>query len=260
MNKAEFLQLLGGFTPTPVEDVFNEYTIESQLKWYHLLCSIEDFTFIWGCKEFKFHSLCRCHQAAGDGTFVHEHVHAVISGRVLLESWKRQLRRKQIRLSKTTFKKILCGDHLAGVLRYICCRDGLKMARRGSDGLASIPHTHYERRVDKTSWIHSRGRFCAKIRNEIETKMKIKANFPLHYFETCKCDRGMLGIEKRREANRKRRAFYETEAGKLVKESYKRKKKLREEVIQGLQKLGKGPQAELQRKEIERLINMMKNQ
>jgi hypothetical protein len=258
MLKHEFRQILGGFISTPVEDVFCEYKNDSQVKWYHLMCSIEDFTFIFCCKEFKFYSLCRCHQVADDGSIAHEHVHAVVSGRCMIDSWKKQLRRKKIKLNKTTFKKILCADHLCGVLRYICCKDGQKVGRRGADGLVLRPHTHYERIVDVRGWLHdSRGQICAWTRDDIEDKMRIKINLPLHDFETCECDRGRLGIEKRNEANRKRRAFYDTEEGKRVKESYKRKKIAKEEVVQQLLQIGKGIKADLLRKEMARLLQLL---
>jgi hypothetical protein len=260
MDQREFLQILGGFIATPVEEVFLEYKNDYQLYWYHLLCSIQDFNLIWSCKEFKFHSLCRCHQVADDLSVAHEHVHAVVSGRVLLESWKKQLRRKGIKLHKSTFKRIICADHLAGIFRYLCCKDGQKVGRRGVDGLVTGPHTHYERRVDVRSWLHdSRGQICAWTRDEIETKMKLKLDVPLHDYDTCLCARGRRGIENREEANRKRRAFYDTDEGKAVKERYKRKKMQRDLVIQELQKLGRGPKAELKRKEIERLIKMLKD-
>jgi hypothetical protein len=258
MLRKEFREILGGFIATPVDDVFSEYKNDAHLNWYHLMCSIDDFAFIFSSNEFKFHSLCRCHQVADDGSIAHEHVHAVVSGRVLLDSWKRQLRRKAIKFNKTTFKKIHCGDHLAGVLRYICCRDGQKVGRRGSDGLVMGPHTHYERVVDVRRWLHdSRGPICARTRDDIEAKMKQKINLPLHDFETCKCANGRVGIENREEANRKRRAFYATEAGKLVKESYKRKKMEKEMILKRLLKIGRGPKAELRRKAIKRLLELL---
>jgi hypothetical protein len=258
MNQNEFLQILGGFVATPVEDVFYEYKNDPQLNWYHLMCSIADFNFIFSCKDFKFYALCRCHQVAVDGSTAHEHVHAVVSGRGLLRSWKQRLYRKKISLYKTTFKRIICGDHVAGVLRYLCCKDGQKIGRRGVDGLVTRPHTHYERRVDVRGWLHdSRGSICARIRDDIEAKMQLKTNEPLHDFETCECDRGRIGIAKREEANRKRREFYATEAGKLVKKSYKRKRILKDQIVRILAELGRGNDAELKRMEMERLLEML---
>jgi hypothetical protein len=260
MDQREFLEILGGFIATPVEEVFFEYKNDYQLHWFHLMCSIEDFNFIWSCKDFKFHSLCRCHQVADDGSTAHEHVHAVVSSRVLLGTWKHRLWKNKIKLHKSTFKAIICADHLAGVIRYLCCKDGQRVGRRGVDGLVTAPHTHFERRVDVRGWLHdSRGQICAHIRDEIESKMKLKVNLPLHDYNSCRCARGRIGIANRVEANRKRRDFYATEEGKAVKERYKTKKMQRDVVIQELQKLGKGPQAQLKRTEIERLIRMLKD-
>jgi hypothetical protein len=259
MNQHEFKELLGGFIPVPVEDVFEEYVKVKDLHFYHLMCSVADFKFLWSCQEFKFYSLCRCHQVADDGSTAHEHIHAVVSCRVLLDTWKRQIRRKQIRLYKTTFKKIICADHLCGVFRYICCRDGQRIGKRGADGLVLSPHTHYDRKVDVRGWVHqAKGRICGQIRREIEVKMKLKVNEPLHDFDSCQCDNSRIGNEKREEANRKRKAFYETEAGKEVKERYKKKKLAKDEVINKLIELGKvGTKAELLRKEMERLMKML---
>jgi hypothetical protein len=259
MKQDEFLQLLGGFIPTPVEDIFEEYKNESGLHWYHLMVSISDFNLLWSCKLFKFYSLCRCRQIADDSSISHEHVHCLISCRILLKSWKQSLWRKKIKLYKTTFKRIICGDHLCGILRYISCKDGQKIGRRGVDGLVLNPHTHYERRVDVIGWLHNvRGKNCVLARNNIEAKMKLKLNLPLHEFESCSCDRGKIGIEKRRESNRKRKAFYETDKGKEVKTRYKKKKLAKEVVINKLKEMGKGGnKAELLRIEIARLIEML---
>jgi len=221
------------------------------------MCSIVDFPLLWCCKLFKFYTLCRCHQVADDGSVAHEHIHAVVSGGIKLKTWKQQLSRKNIKLHKTTFKKILCGDHLCGVIRYICCADGQKSGKRGSDGLVLAPHTHYERRVDCPGWLHNRGKYCCTIRNNIEDKMKLKLDVPLHDFEKCMCDRGKVGLEKIKEANRKRKAFYETEEGKAIKKKYKEIKQAKEDVIKRLIHLGSGVKAELLRNEMARLIKLL---
>jgi hypothetical protein len=257
MDQKYFLELLGGFVAAPVEDVFEEYKTNPKLKWYHLICSVADFPLLWSCKDFKFYSLCRCHQVANDGSIAHEHIHAVVSGEVLLSTWKQRLCRKKIKLNKTTFKKIICGDHLCGVLRYICCRDGQKVGRRGNDGLASSPHTHYERRVDVQHWLHKRPKGCARTRDNIERKMMLIADGPLHDYETCICHYGKIGQEKRKEANRKRKAFYETDEGKQVKQKYKRRKQTKDDIIAKLVELGAGGKAELLRMEIRRLVELM---
>jgi hypothetical protein len=256
MDGRDFIQLLNGFVAEPVDDVFLEYQSKSRPYWFHLLCSIYDFNLIWSSKDFKFYSLCRCHQVTDEGLIVHEHIHAIISSRVVLQTWKQRLYRRNIKLTKTTFKKILCGDHLAGVLRYLCCESGLKTKIRGSKRVVPIPHTHYERRVDQKNWLHSRGKICDKIREDIESKMKLKTNLPLHDYETCECDRGKIGITNRKEANRKRRAFYDSEKGLDWKERWKKKKTAKEEIINKLQDINHVNNESL-RKELARLINLL---
>src|SRR6266478_3544587 len=73
MEQCEYHQILGGFIATPVEDIFKEYKTETKLTWFHLMCSVNDFIFILSCKEFKFYTLCRCHQVANDKSTAHEH-------------------------------------------------------------------------------------------------------------------------------------------------------------------------------------------
>ena len=142
--------------------------------------------------------------------------------------------------------------------KITCCRDGQKAGRRGTDGLMMSPHTHYERRVDVRGWLHPRGRDCAGVRGEIERKMKIIAKVPLHDYESCSCDRGKIGEEKRKEANRKRKLFYESEAGKTMKEKYKKKKIAKEEIIKKISELFRGlNKAELKRIGLNRLISMI---
>ncbi len=259
MDQEEFRTITGGFLATPVEDLFYIYKNDKRLHWYHLLCSIEDFKLIWFTNLFKFYSLCRCHQKADNNCFTHEHVHAIVSCSVPLSTWKRRLIRHKIRLCKTTFKKILCGDHLCGIVRYICCEEGLNGARKDADGRLTRQHIHYERMVDVESWLHPRGKRCLSIRKLIEFKMKIKINVPLHDYLTCTCDRGLIGERKRKNANKKRRDFYNTPAGKLVKQRYKDKKEAKKEIIQKVLLLveGKGDKAELRRENLESLLKSL---
>ena len=255
MEQSEYHKILSGFIAVPVEDIFKEYKQFTKLNWFHLLCSLEDFVLVLSCKEFKFYTLCRCHQAASDNTFTHEHIHAIISSEIQLLTWKRRLIRKKIRLTKTTFKRILCGDHLCGVIRYICCKDG--QIKKGVDGLVRRPHIHYDRRVDVRAWLHQRGPYCCPIRKAIAVKMRKNVNEPLHDYKSCSCDRGFIGQQKRKEANRKRREFYNTEAGKLVKQRYKEKNDTKEKIIQQILDLEVGHKSELRRQEMVRLLKML---
>jgi hypothetical protein len=256
MDRNKFLQLLNGFNAVPVEDVFCEYKNNPHLNWFHLMCSIHDFKFIFTSKDFKFYSLCRCHQVTHDGEIVHEHVHALISTKLILQTWKKRLYRKKIKLYKTTFKNVLCGDHVCGILRYLACKTGLKYKPGTRKGEIEIPHTHYGRMVDVKNWLHSRGKFCVRTRKDIETKMKLKINLQLHDYETCECPRGSVGINNRKEANRKRKEFFESEEGLDWKERRKKTETAKDEIIEKLYKI-KRVKNELLRKELERLINLL---
>uniref|UniRef100_A0A6P7HBG0 Uncharacterized protein LOC114348696 n=1 Tax=Diabrotica virgifera virgifera TaxID=50390 RepID=A0A6P7HBG0_DIAVI len=114
-------------------------------------------------------------------------------------AYKKKIQRAGKKLHpKTTFRKIIRLDYCVGVLRYITCPDGQKPLRRDGDGLLGKPHSHYERRVFKSEWLHSRGKFCASIRNEISTLAskgvsnleKYTSEHELHVKSTCKCERG----------------------------------------------------------------------
>ena len=129
MDRKDPIELVQGFKAAPVEDVFLDFKSKPNTQWFHLLGSDQDFPFIWTCGIFKFFTLCRCHQMQLDGTPTHHHVHALVSTDTPLSAWKQRLQRKKIRLYKTCFKPILCGDHMCGVLRYLCCSDGSRSGK-----------------------------------------------------------------------------------------------------------------------------------
>jgi hypothetical protein len=152
--------------------------------------------------------LCRCHLVADGGSRAHEHIIALIhflNGNTVT-AFKKKLQRLGKRLhSKTTFKKILCLDHAVGVLRYIACKDGQNPLRRDRDGLQGTPQSHYCRKIFDQDWLHSRGKQCAQIRNEISLLASTSINDiskytsaeELHDKDTCKCNRGAEGIKKK---------------------------------------------------------------
>ncbi|CAH1103989.1 unnamed protein product [Psylliodes chrysocephalus] len=132
-------------------------------------------------------------------------------------AYKKKLQRTGTRLhSKAIFKKIICLDHAVSVFRYITYADGQKQLRRDGDGLRGTPHSHYDRRVFKHDWLHSRGKQCCLVRTEISDLAsegvkdlgKYTSEKELHDKSTCRCDRGAEGIRQREEANEKRRQFY----------------------------------------------------
>lgn len=264
-TKAQFEFLMEGYLAKDPKDVYNQYLEKSNWTWYHAMVSIEDIEFILNEDIFKYVAcFCRCHQQAYNAdtkliSSAHEHVHLCVALEVNLESWKRQLRRKNHKLFKTTFRPILCGDHLCGVLRYIACKDGQKIGKRGHDGLLTPPHLHYARRVFDLNWLHSRSStLCGKVRDEIKFRMlSEKHHLELHNFDSCKCENGKLGKEKKKKANDLRREFYKSSKGQEIKKMYKDKKQAKHELTNLLESLGKGKKAELLRNKMKHLLEKM---
>jgi hypothetical protein len=54
----------------------------------------------------------------------------------------------------------------------------------------------------------------------------------LHHQETCLCEFGKIGKERKAAANKKIRDFYKTERGQTVKNSYKERAKTRDQLMQ----------------------------
>ena len=81
----------------------------------------------------------------------------------------------------------------------------------------------------------------------------------LHHHETCLCDYGMIGIEKKKAANKKRSDFYETERGKNIKKMYKNRAEDKKDLIERLMKLQTGNNlAEMEKETILNLLKRMK--
>ena len=164
---------------------------------------------------------------------------------------------------KTTFRKIYCLDHVVGVLRYICCKDGSKLTRRDADGLMGSPHTHYQRMVFDQEWLHSRGKKCCNTRDDISKRIaNCFESFPttftsenhLHDYGNCSCDRGKMGQEKKKLANLKRKEFYKTEKGLQVRENYRKKAECKRSILNELSKIKLNKKAEFSRETIEKLL------
>src|SRR6266581_4151450 len=90
-------------------------------------------------------------------------------------------------------KKIICGDHLIGVYRYLGCSEGEKR-HRASD---QEPHEQYDCFVDG-EYIHRiKKSVCQTIRNDIQELMWPTKMEP-HDYKTCRCDRGEKATNWRR--------------------------------------------------------------
>ena len=144
---ASFLEIVDGLRANGVREM------------YHAIVEEKDVVTLFSTPNCKIYWYCRCHHVAEDGSSAHEHLHALVhfDAGATLGAYKQQLKRLGTRLhAKTTFKKIICADHMIGTLGYICCEDGLREIQRDSDGMKSSPHTHYDHCVFEKSLIHKR--------------------------------------------------------------------------------------------------------
>ena len=141
--------------------------------------------------------------------------------------------------------------------------------------MAYKPHTHYSRSVFEPYLLHSRKAKqiggCRYIRTEI-TKNLWKnlsdewlnknvsgdGEYALHHYETCFCEYGGKGKQKKAAANKKRKEFYETEEGMEIKKKYSEKAKQKNKLIEELRRMKNcGTQAELSKETIAKLLNML---
>ena len=113
----------------------------------------------------------------------------------------------QIQLKKNTFKRIIFLDHAIGLLRYVACSQG-KVSRRGADGLL-LPqrYTHFVRQpisqhidIEKEKnalWLEIG--YQLKLHDIWMWKKQTNWNAAtLHGVKECVCDRGGIGMWKRK--------------------------------------------------------------
>ena len=255
-----------GLTPLSYKDVAEDWERNSK-EWYHALIAIEDLPIVLAIPELKIYAWCRCKVVANDGSEAHLHWHGLVHfPRRKLKSWRDQARRVDVKFksTKNTFKKIKCLDHAVGVLRYLACKDGQRTGRRDRDGLQTHPHTHYSRQPIDETHRHARGRHCEEVREDISrgiakyTNWQEKSNWDelaLHDFDACLCDRGKAGLAKKKAANEKRKAYYQTPAGIETKNS--ERANVKRQIINQLQSINVSSKAELSKETIENLIKLL---
>ena len=279
LNDNEYTKLLQdvGFEPAGWGKIAAYLMQKSVNQMYHALVHEDDIVNLFNIPNLTIFWTCRCHHVAEDCSSSHEHLHALVQYKKgTHRAYKDRMRRNGQRFhSKTTFKPIKCPDHAVGVLRYICCKDGQRTTRRNADGLMGAPHTHYRRSVNGKWLLHKRSEKqligCAGVRLGILMYIKknldeewLKENVSghphhLHHHETCLCDYGKIGIEKKKAANKKRRDFYETGAGKKMKEMYKNRAADRKDLIERVMNLQTGNNlAEMEKETILNLLKRMK--
>ena len=82
--------------------------------------------------------------------------------------------------------------------------------------------------------------------------------YALHHQETCLCDNGKIGKDKKAAANKKRKEFYQTEEGEAMKEYYADKARQKHELIRQLKKIKiSSNDAELTKETIAKLMTLL---
>jgi len=271
LNNNEYTKLLqdANFKPAnfvKIADALENHGIKQM---YHALVNEDDILKLFTIPNLEIFWICRCHLVAKDGSSSHAHLHALVqykkgTHRALK---KRMQRAKQRFHPKTTFKRILCPDHAVGVLRYITCQDGQRKTKP--------QHTHYRRSVHGSWLLHKRSEKkklgCADVRLEILRNLQqnldeewLKNNVSghphhLHHHETCLCEFGKIGREKKAAANQKRRDFYKTEQGQDIKKMYKDRAQNKKDIIKLVMDLKTGNNlAEMEKETILDLLKRMK--
>ena len=279
LNDKEYSKILqdANFEPASFEKIADALTNHGIKEMYHALVNEDDILKLFTIPNLEIFWICRCHHVALDGSSSHEHLHALVqyTKRTHRAAKDRMKRNGQRFHPKTTFKRILCPDHAVGVLRYITCRDGQRATRRNDDGLHGAPHTHYRRSVHGKWLLHNRSRKkqlgCADIRFGILGYLKqnldekwLKDNVSghlehLHHHETCVCEFGKIGREKKEAANKQRRDFYNTERGQDIKKMYKDRAQNKKDIIKLVMELKAGNNlAEMEKETILNLLKRMK--
>ena len=271
LNDNEYTKLLqdANFKPAnfvKIADALENHGIKQM---YHALVNEDDILKLFTIPNLEIFWICRCHLVAKDGSSSHAHLHALVqykkgTHRALK---KRMQRAKQRFHPKTTFKRILCPDHAVGVLRYITCQDGQRKTKP--------QHTHYRRSVHGSWLLHKRSEKkklgCADVRLGILRNLRknldeewLKSNVSghphhLHHHETCLCEFGKIGRQKKAAANQKRRDFYKTERGQDIKKMYKDRAQNKKDIIKLVMDLKTGNNlAEVEKETILDLLKRMK--
>mgnify|MGYP001158961085 FL=1 len=280
LNDREYSRILksSDFSPASFEEIAESLMKNGIREMYHALVNEDDILTLFSIPDLKIFWICRCHHVADDGSTAHEHLHALVQyqNKKTHRAFRDRLRRSgQLLHRKTTFKKILCPDHVVGVLRYITCKDGQRATRRDADGLMGAPHTHYRRSVLSNSLLHRRNDkqilgckdirltilrgVSTKLSEEWKAKHVSGHQHYLHHHESCLCEFGKIGKERKAAANKKRRDFYKTERGQNIRNSYKERAKTRDELIEILMAHKPGTNlAEMEKETILKLVRRMK--
>ena len=257
------------FSASSFDEIATCLMVHGLTEMYHVTANEDDILPVLAIPNFKIFWCCRCRLVTDDGSSGDEQWHALVQFEAghTLQGYKKRLQRAKHQLHrKTTFKRIVCVDHVVEVLRHICCKAGQRQTKMGA------PHIHYDCSVFKNHLLHdAQGKQCVTTRDEIcagltlhlstewlrENQCAGQNSKDLHDFNTCLCDRGKRKLEGKKIANERRRNFYKTDEGKAVKTKYRQKNVMKRKLIAEISKVAMSKKAELNRESILTLLNML---
>ena len=71
------MMLRNNIKASSMKEIAEDWSTDNK-EWYHLLANIKDVDFLTNIPSLKFHSICRCHLEANDGSTSHEHFHGLV--------------------------------------------------------------------------------------------------------------------------------------------------------------------------------------
>ena len=258
------------FSASSFDEIATCLMVHGLTEMYHVTANEDDVLPVLAIPNFKIFWCCRCRLVTDDGSSGDEQWHALVQFEAgyTLQGYKKRLHRAKQQLHrKTTFKRIVCVDHVVEVLRHICCKAGQRQTKMGA------PHIHYDCSVFKNHLLHDvQGKQCVTARDEIcagltehlstdwLTEIRCAGHSSiedLHDFKTCLCDRGKKKIEAKKIANEKRRNFWKSDAGRAVKTKYRRKNVMIRKLLEKISKTTLNKQAVLNHGSIIELLNLL---
>ena len=103
-----------------------------------------------------------------------------------------------------------------------------------------------------------RDEISSEISAHLDLSKKLNwSKLALHDDEKCRCDRGAIGQKQRKEANEKRRAYYQTPAGIAMKKKYKEKADVKREILKHLGMIHVSKKASLTHEKLEKLVKIL---
>lgn len=216
---------LDGVSPKNPADIYDMYLKNPQLNWYHVIIPNISLPILLENKLIRcIACYCKCRRKKVDRStdivsYDKDHYHLLISTDKKVESWKKSLKKRGIRLSHTIFRKIKCADHLCEIFEYISCGD------YAENRIIVVKHEKYDHSIFDQGWLHTSHLDCLNVKGEIRSSMLKNCqnqNDVLHDYETCECPNSKNGRLKKTIANKKRSHYHRKSKKTRLNEEFQR--------------------------------------